>query len=718
MTHNIRFRWLKASFGRKKVGFFIISIQVVLLLYYGQYLSKWKQHINSMKTPVLLFLMGDEIVKEISFIQNNYYLASLNIKPKGKKKDVTLLLIVSTGPRRYDRRATIRKTWWQQCKPTGKVVPECIFITDERSKGQEFYDIMKNESDTYHDMHFQNLSGGVEFGKRFLYHMVYAVTNYNFDYFLRMDDDYFFCMEKFLHEIPVPMEKYFHWGWIHDNPGITRPEESMILLSRDVIELFLSQDPNKMLCHPFADQMIAAWSNHINMTYLFRHDSRLHHHPPVRDLPNIKYSRNICARFIGVHGAYPQEMEILWNNSGSQKTQNNLKINTQSIIITNPFNWQMFNLIWRFEPKMCRSNPTWDTSKHFVVRNGTYSGRQDEHKQSYTQSASNVSHLEIHHKDKQPSTQGPFSASYSNRQYKHKQRRTGEPLGGSYSGRQDEYKQPSTQGSFGASYSNRQYKHKQLRTGEPLGGSYSGRQDEYKQPSTQGPFSASYSNRQYKYKQLRTGEPLGGSYSGRQDEYKQPSTQGPFSASYSNRQYKHKKTRTVEPLGGSYSRRKHNQKEPSTQGPFGASYSKRQHKHKQHRTGEPSSGSYSGRLDEHRQPSTQGPFGASYSNRQDAHKELRTEGPWGGSNSGETDEHRQPSTQGPLGASYYNRKHKHKQPRTEGLSRVSYSGRKDEYKMNIRLYDPYPERYDKYKEPRTQGTLEVVRILERHDDYK
>ncbi|XP_057300552.1 uncharacterized protein LOC130633660 [Hydractinia symbiolongicarpus] len=391
MSHSFKLPHPKELFGYKGCAFVIASIQLVLICCYVRYFSDGRQHMTSLRTPLMFFINYKEVIlkqnsstslTEIPYIRNNSYLANFQIKPKGNKKNVNVLLIVSTGPRRYDRRATIRKTWWQQCKSTGKVVPECIFMTDKLAENQEFYNIIKNESRTYHDMHFQNLSGGVEFGKRFLYHMVYAVTNYHFDYFLRMDDDYFFCMEKFLHEIPVPMEKYFHWGWVHNVPNITRPEESMILFSRDVIELFLSQDPNKMLCHPLADQMVAAWSNHLSMTYLFRHDSRLHHHPPVRDLPHIKNSRNICGRFIGVHGAYPNEMKTLWHNRGKQSIYTTLKYNSHIVTIQRPFRWQLFDHTWQYEPKPCVSNPSWNTSKLFVTK-GFYSGRQSESKEHH-----------------------------------------------------------------------------------------------------------------------------------------------------------------------------------------------------------------------------------------------------------------------------------------------------------------------------------------------
>ena len=42
------------------------------------------------------------------------------------------------------------------------------------------------EKQTYGDIEFQNLLGGLEFGKRFIYHMVWAKQKYVFDHFVRM----------------------------------------------------------------------------------------------------------------------------------------------------------------------------------------------------------------------------------------------------------------------------------------------------------------------------------------------------------------------------------------------------------------------------------------------------------------------------------------------------------------------------------------------------
>ena len=95
------------------------------------------------------------------------------------------------------------------------------------------------EQSTYNDTEFQNLQGGVEFGKRFLYHMVWAMQNYEFDYFMRIDDDYFLCLKRFLYEIPLPMVKQYHWGYVHCIESLVRPEESIIMFSRDLVETFL-----------------------------------------------------------------------------------------------------------------------------------------------------------------------------------------------------------------------------------------------------------------------------------------------------------------------------------------------------------------------------------------------------------------------------------------------------------------------------------------------
>ena len=116
-------------------------------------------------------------------------------------------------------------------------------MTDLQTPNSKYYNAIQTEQHQYGDLRFQDLEGGVEFGVRYLNHVLFSFLNYDFDYMLRMDDDYFFCMDKFLLELPVPMEPMFHWGWTHCITKIVRPEESMLLFSRDLLMHFLIQDP-------------------------------------------------------------------------------------------------------------------------------------------------------------------------------------------------------------------------------------------------------------------------------------------------------------------------------------------------------------------------------------------------------------------------------------------------------------------------------------------
>ena len=247
-------------------------------------------------------------------------------------------------------------------------------MTDYQNPGDKFYQMLQEESLKYKDIRFQTLGGGFDFGKRMLNHLMYALTHYEFDYFLRMDDDYFFCLENFLHEVPLPMIKQFHWGWVHCIPRITRPEESMILLSHDVMRSFVTQDSNKMLCHPWADQMIATWSKTIDMTYLFRHDSRIHHTPIVSVEPTLRQIPDVCKNYISIHGTYPDDMRLFYTHRGPKKPTvkppKNLFMNSRVCPIKAPFDWRVFVPVWRFEPKLCINKPTWN--KKHSVHNNTY----------------------------------------------------------------------------------------------------------------------------------------------------------------------------------------------------------------------------------------------------------------------------------------------------------------------------------------------------------
>ena len=221
------------------------------------------------------------------------------------------------------------------------------------------------ENIKFKDMAFQKLGGGIEFGKRFLYHMIWALQNYDFDYFMRMDDDYFLCLERFTKELPMPMRRMYHWGYVHCVAGIVRPEESIILFSRDLHERLLDQDPARIKSHPWADQMIGTWMNELNIKDIYNHDPRLHHTPVLTHIRAIESTfKDVCTNYIGVHGCYPQFTPLLWSLKTDKKLEKKeLGAFSKKCQHGQVFNWTEFSDFWKYEPKSFIMDPVWNTSK-------------------------------------------------------------------------------------------------------------------------------------------------------------------------------------------------------------------------------------------------------------------------------------------------------------------------------------------------------------------
>eukprot|EP00794_Sanderia_malayensis_P017033 gene17033-18747_t len=250
-------------------------------------------------------------------------------------------------------------------------------MTDEqKNRSTDMFHTLEKEKNDYNDIEFQSLSGGVEFGRRYMYHLYWSIQNYEYDYFMRMDDDYFVCLDKLIAELPMPAQKYLHWGWVHCLPHITRPEESIIMFSYAIVELFLSQMPEHTYCHPWADQLIATWVDELRLPIVYHTDKRLHHHPPAEGEKQFQNPRDVCKNYIGVHGSYPTTMHKLWNNRGNYglKTNDTLLTHSMPCQVTSRFNWKLFVNSWRYEPKLCIQNPIWDTKKQGGGR--LYQGRQ------------------------------------------------------------------------------------------------------------------------------------------------------------------------------------------------------------------------------------------------------------------------------------------------------------------------------------------------------
>lgn len=244
---------------------------------------------------------------------------------------------------------------------------KCVFVTDGIIDDPAQRALVLQERNRYQDLEFLPVPGGLVFGQRFLNQIKWAKAKFDFQYLLKIDDDYFLCLKRLLSELPMRPKNKLVWGNFHCNSGITWADEAFVIFSRDIIHKFLAQDKNKMLCHPFGDQTYSLWLNNMNKSYF--HDTRLHHDPPASFSPVFENITNVCDSYIGIHGTYEKKMrEFGLNANDGAKDLGSLTIPSFSTFCaTTKFDHRVFISKYNFEPKPCIENPTWINSTKMYI---------------------------------------------------------------------------------------------------------------------------------------------------------------------------------------------------------------------------------------------------------------------------------------------------------------------------------------------------------------
>ena len=207
-------------FGRKKGKILILYVVVVVIglanllrFMFVRYETQKSKGVN---------LNGGQITPSIRALLYHFH----NIVTKvpameniERERNILLFVGIFSAPVRNDRRNAIRETWMTKCKMYKNVV--CLFVTDGQDvrglplKG-EIKEKLENESRYYEDVIFANSPGGLNFGRRILWMYEWATKRYNFQYVLRLDDDYFLCFDKLINELQHHRpKKLFTWGWVH-----------------------------------------------------------------------------------------------------------------------------------------------------------------------------------------------------------------------------------------------------------------------------------------------------------------------------------------------------------------------------------------------------------------------------------------------------------------------------------------------------------------------
>lgn len=199
--------------SRKRTIFLLVSVGVVILITYVLLTNKFTHYKKS------------EIKRFFRLLQNE--MTSSKTPVTAVKDDVRTAVLLFVGiysaPIHADRRNAVRETWMTQCKRSKKAA--CWFITDGKdTKGRPLQVSVKmrleNESRLQGDLLFAQSPGGVNFARRYLWMAQWASERYNFQYLLRVDDDYFICFERLLLELEFHRPKRaFRWGWLHCRRG-------------------------------------------------------------------------------------------------------------------------------------------------------------------------------------------------------------------------------------------------------------------------------------------------------------------------------------------------------------------------------------------------------------------------------------------------------------------------------------------------------------------
>lgn len=188
--------------------------------------------------------------------------ATLMAQEKNEPPHVILAIaVVSVHP---ERRRAIRNSWlkWQD----DRVVVR--FFTEAPTKGDPGAEaeaaVLEAESVAYGDLVVLDIARGMNFAVKLLAVMRVMQDQYRFDFFLRLDDDYFLCLHRQLNELEALRDStidretlFFYGGSWHCVPEHTRVDEAYLLLSAALVKRVLSA--KHLQCKPHAGVTVGRW---------------------------------------------------------------------------------------------------------------------------------------------------------------------------------------------------------------------------------------------------------------------------------------------------------------------------------------------------------------------------------------------------------------------------------------------------------------------------
>eukprot|EP00903_Cladosiphon_okamuranus_P008177 g7876.t1 len=229
-----------------------------------------------------------------------------------------VMLAIAVVSARPERRDAIRNSWlaW------GDERVELRFFTEAPASDSAEKTALDNEMAAHGDLILMDITPGMNFGLKLVWAMRWMSHHFTFEFFLRLDDDYFLCLGRLLDELDATLASEDHPQKIYAGHmyctsergrGATRIDEAYLLLSNElVLRIMTSPD---LKCGGHAGTTAGWWfteGNPLNELgdVQWVHDPRLDHTGEF--LHNPEGLADICTTHMGVHHTFPDMMPVVW----------------------------------------------------------------------------------------------------------------------------------------------------------------------------------------------------------------------------------------------------------------------------------------------------------------------------------------------------------------------------------------------------------------------
>jgi hypothetical protein len=177
--------------------------------------------IEKIPSQVRLENLRQTTAPKVTVIENRKSKLGTRLGQEGKREKTKILLFIAihTAPIRIDRRGALRETWLTKCQGNPNVA-YWFFTDNQDTHGNviegEIRAKLENEREVFGDLILADTPGGLNFGLWYLWMIEWATERYDFQYIVKLDDDYFVCFDKLINELEFHRpKKRLTWGWLH-----------------------------------------------------------------------------------------------------------------------------------------------------------------------------------------------------------------------------------------------------------------------------------------------------------------------------------------------------------------------------------------------------------------------------------------------------------------------------------------------------------------------